>query len=196
MKLFYYILNSVLLVLALVLAYIGIIEWVDAITFVVLIITAIAVGMQAFATNAMAKYQLMPAVDINMVYRQEEKRTYFWFSNSSNLPAVVSLRLTKRGDDREQLHIQSLRLPPQRKMCTMAIVFYEQNHSTKKQNEFNPSEGEEVTLNVCIKLALENFDTKYNFKKDYRFHEYPDKSGLYRWDEITWGFPDPEWSEK
>lgn len=197
MKYFYYIIISILIISATILACVGIIKWVEAITLMVLSITAIAIFAQAFYTKEMAKYQLMPAVDINMIYENQDKKTYFWFSNSSNLPATISFELTRKNDNKNKLHVQSLRLPPQRKMCTMTISFYEKNHSNiKGESEFHPSEGDEVTLDIFVKLALEDINTSYKFKKDYRFHEYPDKSNSYRWDEITWGFPDPAWSEK
>lgn len=172
-----------------ILLFFGIIEWYEAITLIILAITAVVVGIEAFATAKMAEYQLMPALDINMVYENSEKRTYFWFSNLSNFPAVVSFNLTKRGGNKKCLHTQSFRIPAQRKMCTMAIAFFEPN----MKEEFKPIEGQEVVLNTCIGLAHKNPEVKYEFKKEYRFHEYPDKSNFYRWDEITFGFPDPSW---
>lgn len=148
---------------------------------------------QTKATEKMAEYQLMPAVDVNMVYENREKRTYFWFSNLSKLPAIASFELIKKNDEECQLHTQSLRISPQQKMCTMAIAFYESNHSTKEKHEFKPSEGDMVTLNICIKLAFEKSNIEYTFKKDYKFHEYPSGSKSYRWDENSWGYPDPSW---
>lgn len=179
MKTFYYIISVVLILVAVVFACLGLISWGEAVTLAILGLTAVAVGMQAFATNKMAQYQLMPSVDVNMVYHNPSKKTYFWFANPSNMPALVSLRLTNKGNNKEKLHEQHFRISPQRKMCT-SIVY-----------EFNPSKDKEVDLDVIIKCDLRNFDTKVEFRKSYRFFEF--QPNLYQWAETTWGDADPSW---
>ena len=174
MKLFYYIINFVVIALVLTLSFVGIITLAEATTLVVLSVTAIAIGMQAFATRRMAESQLMPAINVNMVY--EGGKTYFWFQNYSNTPAIVSFEIKKKEFK------QSLRISPQQKMCTSSAY------------DFKPLKEEEIDLDVSVESAFKNFNTKIEFKKSYKFHEF--QSGLYRWDESSWGFPDLPWPGK
>jgi len=180
-NIFYYFISITLIIVDLVFVLMDMIGWGDFISIAILGVTAIAIFMQAFATRVMAEYEIFPMVDVNMVYDNQKRKTYFWFSNTSTLPALVSFQIFNK---KEKLHDQSLRIPPQRPTRT-SIVY-----------DFDPSEGKEVTLRVSIKPALKNFDTKIDFEKSYRFHEYPEKSDSFRWDETSWGFPDPVWPEK
>ena len=135
---------------------------------------------QTKATKKMTEYQLMPSVDVNMVYEKQVGRTYFWFSNTSNIPAIVSFGVSEEKDKKlKQIHNQSLYMPPQQKRRT-SIVY-----------NFNLSAEKKLILDVNIKSAYKNLNTEIEFTKSYRFH--PD---LHRWDEISWGCPDPEWPEK
>ena len=86
-----------LLILAAVLAYllsrIEVIGSIEAINISVLLVTAMVVGIQSFATRKLAEYQVMPAVDVGMRYMPNVGKTYFWFSNASDVPAIVILQL-------------------------------------------------------------------------------------------------------
>lgn len=148
---------------------------IESISFLVLIMTAVVVGMQSFATREMAENQFMPAVEVYMIYAEEQKRTYFSFKNFSNTPALVSLKVLSGG---KQLHGQNFRISPQ---CLM---------KTDEQYDFEPVDSKEVFLKVSIKPALKNFHVENGFEKCYKFN-FSKKS----WDETSWGYRDPNWKE-
>ena len=126
---------------------------------------------QAEATERMVEHQLMPAIDVNMIYDNNVKKTYFWFSNDSKLPGMVHLEFQKNKEERKEVY-KPLRIPPKRSMKT-ATTF-----------EFSPIEGDEMIIYVLVKLALtkSNFETK--FEKSYTFTQN-------QWNENSWSFPDP-----
>src|SRR5262249_9665029 len=83
--------------------------WIGLTNIVVLSITLYWLIRYTRAAEIMTENQILPAVDVNMVFDKEFKQTYFWFWNSSNIPAMVSL--TVKTDKREQ-EINPLRIPP------------------------------------------------------------------------------------
>lgn len=123
------------------------------------------------ATEKMATYQVIPAIDVNMVYEESVRKTYFWFSNESSLPGLVFLERKKNKGNREKVY-QPLRIPPRRKMRT-ATTF-----------DFSPTEGDELILYVLIKPSLDKSNIKFEFEKSYRFSNN-------KWNETSWSFPDP-----
>ena len=127
--------------------------------------------MQSFATEKMAMYQVIPAIDVNMVYDNNKRKTYFWFSNESNLPGFVYLRY-KKNEERKKKVYHSLRVPPKRRMKT-ATSF-----------EFLPKDKDEMIIYVLIKPSIDKSSNKFEFKKSYKFNNN-------RWDETSWGYPDP-----
>ncbi len=142
------------------------------VTLIFLIKYTCATKKMAHATESMAKYQLIPAVDVNMIYDKNTKKTYFWFSNDSNLPGIVYLEFKKNKEDRKMVY-QPLRIPPKRKMKT-ATTF----------DEFSPTEGDEIVIYVSVKPALEISNIEFKFEKSYTFTQN-------QWNENSWSYPDP-----
>lgn len=123
------------------------------------------------ATESMARYQLIPAIDVNMIYQENIKKTYFWFSNDSNLPGIVYLEFKKNNEERKEVY-KPLRIPPKRSMKT-ATTF-----------EFFPNNGDEIIIYISVKPAIEKSNFEIKFEKTYKF-------GSNRWNEKSWSFPDP-----
>jgi len=152
--------------------------WLSVVSIVTLVVTLIflikytyATKKMAHATESMAKHQLIPAVDVNMVYDKNEKKTYFWFSNDSNLPGIVYLEFKKNKENRKMVY-QPLRIPPKRKMKT-ATKF-----------EFSPIERDKIVIYISVKPTLEKSNIKFEFEKSYTFIQN-------QWNENSWSYPDP-----
>ena len=124
------------------------------------------------ATEQMAIYQIIPAIDVNMCYNINSKKTYFWFSNASNLPGIVRLK-HKKNDEAIKGTYAPLRVPPKRNMRTADADF-----------GLLPSEGDKITLYVVITPAIDNSKIRIKFEKSYRFNNN-------QWNEASWSFPDP-----
>lgn len=144
----------------------------DFLNIVILSVTAYIIAMQSLATKKLAEYQVVPAIDVNMVYSLDEHRTYFWFSNESTLPGIVYLEFKKNNEKKKEVY-SSLRIPPKRKMKT-ATTF-----------DFSPTEGDTLILYVSIKPALNKSDIGFKFEKSYKFNKNI-------WNESSWSYPDPE----
>ena len=123
------------------------------------------------ATERLANYQLMPAIDVNMIYDKIIKKTYFWFSNDSNLPGMVYLEFNKNQEGRKKVY-QPLRIPPKRSMRT-ATTF-----------NFSPVHGDRMIIYVSIKPVFEKANFEIKFEKSYTFSQD-------QWNENSWSFPDP-----
>jgi len=167
------------IIAVLFLFYILKIELTQSISIAVLSVTGLAIFIQALATKKMTAYQTMPAVDVNMIYDSDQEKTYFWFSNSSNIPAFVLIK-SKIGKIKK--NIGPLRIPPNnplyqvRKTAT-SFDFFSENRT---------HEEVEAVLNITVTSALDDNQIKIRFTKSYKFDE--DKS---RWNETSWGYPDP-----
>jgi hypothetical protein len=148
---------------------------VSAITMIVLAITLYWLKRYTRATEQIATYQITPAIDVNISYNPDSKKTYFWFSNTSNLPGKVYLKHKKNNEVIKDTYTP-LRVPPKRSMKTADADF-----------GFSPSEGDKITLFVVVTPAIDNSKVKIEFEKSYRF------SGN-KWLETSWGFPDPPFS--
>jgi len=122
------------------------------------------------ATENMAKYQLIPAVDVNMIYDRSIKKTYFWFSNNSSLPGIAYLEFKKNKENRKMVY-QPLLIPPKRNMKT-ATTF-----------QFSPVDGDRMVIYILVKPALEKSSFEIKFEKSYKFTKK-------RWDETSWSYPD------
>lgn len=143
----------------------------DFVGTVVLTITLFWLIRYTRATEKMAEYQLMPTVDVNMIYEKSVGKTYFWFLNASNLPGIVYLEFQKNKEGRKMVY-QPLRIPPKRSMRT-AMTF-----------EFSPTEGDKMIIYVSVKPALEKSNFEIKFEKSYTFTQN-------QWDENSWSLPDP-----
>lgn len=150
----------------------------DVFNVIILSFTAWVVSMQSFATEKMAKYQVVPAIDVKMIYAQTSnpKNTYFWFSNESNLPGWIYLKYEKNGNGTIERVYERLRIAAKSKMKT-SDSFFE-----------NLKENDEIKLYVTIEPAFEEdvdekLDKKINFKKSYKFYRN-------QWNETSWSLPD------
>jgi len=155
----------------------------DTINSLVLAITAWIIAKQSFATERMAKYQVVPAIDVNMIYSTEpnSSSTYFWFSNESKLPGWVSLRYKKNDEEIKSVY-PKLRISPEINGIRTADFFLE-----------GAKVDDEIKLYVSIETAFEESsnkeeDTKIEFEKSYRLVK--NKQGKKQWNETSWGFPD------
>jgi len=134
------------------------------------------------ATKQMAKNQLMPAIEVNMIYDSAVKKTYFWFLNASSIPAFVLIKYNINEGEKKS-EIQKLRISPYhpqypqfKKTATTFLDFF----------NGDPPDGTKVTLDIIITPAFKKNRIKFNFIKSYKF-----KRPELRWNEITWGYPDP-----
>lgn len=124
------------------------------------------------ATEQTAIYQITPAIDVNMCYDNDSKETYFWFSNTSNLPGIVSLKHKKNNETIKDTYTP-LRVSPKRNMKTACGGF-----------GLSPSKEDKIILYVAITPAIDNSKIKIEFEKSYSF------TGN-QWNEASWSFPDP-----
>jgi len=136
---------------------------------------------QARATEKMAEYQMMPQVDVNMIYQKDHKKTYFWFCNHSNIPAIVELKL-KTGRKKHNVNERNFYLSPKEPGRRTDIVY-------DYWKESPPPHGTEADLLIVVRPAFEGFNAKVKFCKTYKFH-----GTELRWDETTWGYPDRPFS--
>ena len=136
---------------------------------------------QARATEKMAEYQIMPQVDVNMVYSKDHKKTYFWFCNYSTIPAIVELQL-KTERKRHNINERNFYLSPKEpgRRTDITYDFWKQSP---------PPHGTEAELLITTRPAFDDFSAKLSFSKTYKFH-----GTRMRWDETTWGYPDRSFS--
>lgn len=157
--------------------------WITSISVVVLSFTLIWLVRYTHATEKMAEYQVMPAVDVNMIYEKSVGKTYFWFLNTSSIPAFVTIKIDikNEGEHKEQ-ELGPLRISPYH-------PHYPQFKKTATSFDFlegDSSRETEVVLNITVTPAFDNGRIKFNFTKSYGF----DKSEL-QWNETSWNYPDP-----
>jgi len=154
--------------------------WISLINIVVLIITLLWLVRYTHATEKMADYQLMPAVDVNMIYEKSIGKTYFWFLNASSMPAFVSIEFNI--NEKSKGKIAPLRIPP-----------YHPNYPQLKRTDIsfdflngNLIDGTNLILNIIITPAFNDNKIKIKFTKSYRFNK-----SKFQWDETSWSCPDP-----
>jgi hypothetical protein len=154
--------------------------WVTVATTSLLFLTWCFLFRYTRATEKIAEHQLAPAVDVNMVYDRDIKKTYFWFSNASSIPAFVLIKYDinrmKKGE------VGPLRIAPYhprfsefKKTATFLDIVDEDSYS-----ETN------IVLDITITPALKKSPIKVEFTKSYKF----DQAEL-QWNEKTWSYPDP-----
>lgn len=160
------------------------IDW-NAISAIVMAVTIFYIYKQTRATEKMAEDQMIPAVDVNMEYDESSKKSHFWFSNLSHIPAVVELTLETTlkkhpiNGDRGGFYL-SPKEPGRQTQDAYSFDWTE-----------HPPNRTRVNLVVLVRPAFENCLAKFNFIKSYQFH-----AEKLRWDEYTWGFPDRELRRK
>ncbi|MFZ3074152.1 MAG: hypothetical protein WA093_03430 [Minisyncoccales bacterium] len=146
--------------------------WLGFGNLVVLTITLYFLIRYTRATEQVSIYQTMPAIDVNMCYNENSRKTYFWFSNASNLPGIAYLKHKKNGETIKDTYTP-LRIPPKIKIRTSDADF-----------GLSPSEGDVITLYIIITPAIDKSEVKIKFEKSYKFREN-------KWLEASWNFPDP-----
>lgn len=164
-------------------------DW-NAIAAVAQIFSALLVGISLIwiaktteVTEKMMENQMMPSVTVNMLFDKNHQRTYFWFLNSSNTPALVEMKLKTEG---REYQIGPYRVPSHLhpfakssiKRTAASFDFLEGDYGSHKNNT-------EVILDVVVKADIKNRDISIPFTKSYRFNE-----SNKEWDETTWSFPD------
>lgn len=135
------------------------------------------------ATEKMVENQMMPSVTVNMIFDKDRQRTYFWFLNSSNTPALVEMKLKTEGREysigpyRVPSHLHPFAKSSIKKTET-SFDFLEGNYGSQKNNT-------EAVLDVVVKADIINRDISYSFTKNYRFNE-----SNKEWNETTWSYID------
>ena len=152
--------------------------WLGIGNVIVLAITVFWLIKYTRATEKMVENQTLPSVDVNMIYDNQEKKTYFWFLNASIIPALVSMKLKIKEKEHD---IGPLRIAPNHSQ-----VF----HFKKTATSFNFLEGKEdeqteAVLKILINPAIDNQKIKLSYTKNYKFN-----TSRKEWDESTWGYPD------
>lgn len=152
-------------------------------SIVVLSITLIILIRYTIATEKIKEYYIMPAVDANMVYDENQKKTYFWFSNSSKIPALVSMKLKIK----DKVHkIDSLRIPPNNlpyQELRSTAINYDFLEGIKEPNNIK------AILNIKVGPAFDKNKTHFSFTKSYEFNS------SQQWVETTWFLPDPKFPD-
>ncbi|MDD5146295.1 MAG: hypothetical protein PHN39_00890 [Candidatus Pacebacteria bacterium] len=155
--------------------------WLSFLNLIVLAITLFFLIRYTRATEKMEKHQFMPAVDVNMIYEKSVGKTYFWFLNASTIPAFVLIKFRvnkKKGGEIGPLRISPYHPHyPQLKKTATTFDFFKEDSS---------NDNIEIVLNITVTPALSKSHIKFRFIKHYRFNR-----SEFRWDEISWGYPDP-----
>lgn len=169
-------------------------DW-NVVAAIAQIFSAILVGISliwmaktAEVTEKMMENQMMPSVTVNMIFDKARQRTYFWFLNSSNIPALVEMKLKIEG---REYQIDPYRIPSHLhpfakssiKRTAASFDFLEGDYGNHKNNT-------EATLDVIVKADIRNREISIPFTKNYRFNE-----SNKEWDETTWSFPDVPFPE-
>lgn len=159
-------------------------DW-NATAAIVQVLSALLVGISLIwiakntkTTGKMVENQMMPAVEVNMIYDKQEKKTYFWFLNASTIPALISMSLKIK--DKEH-YIGPLRIAPYHPQ----IFHFKKTATPHDFLEGNESEETEAILNIEVKPAYDNQEIKFSFTKNYRF-----STTQKEWNESTWSYPD------
>lgn len=154
--------------------------WISIANIFILGITLYWLKKYTQATQKMVNNQITPAINVNMNYDENAKKTYFWFSNASNIPAFVSIevKVKMNGVIKTKKDIGPYRISPYH-------PDYKELKKTATSFDFL-KDGNEVSLIIAISPAIDdNNKIKTKFNKSYKFNE-----GDKRWDENTWNFPD------
>jgi hypothetical protein len=142
------------------------------------------VRKQSDFEKKMAENQLMPMVDVNMIYDKILKKTYFWFINASSIPAFALVKYNINNGEKEGIvNGKELRISPYHPHYPQA-----KRTAVAHLDIFNgdPPDQTKITLNIIITPAFKNYDNiEFKFDKSYRF----EKSEL-QWYENTWGYQD------
>lgn len=149
-------------------------NWISIGNLVILGLTLKWLIKYTLATQKMVENQMMPSVNVNMVYDKNIRMTRFWFSNGSKFPAMVSVKLGKKD-----------------KLNLFIAPSHEQYKELRHTAGINIPTDDLVTMNVSVTSALKNTTGKWEFSKSYKFN----KTNM-EWDETTWGFPDPAFPTK
>lgn len=159
-------------------------DW-NAIASIAQVFSAILVGVSLIwiakntkTTEKMVENQMMPAVDVNMIYDKQEKKTYFWFLNASTIPALVSMTLKIKDKEHS---IGPLRISPHHPQ----IFHFKKTATSFDFLEGNESEETEAILDIEVRPAFDNQEIKSSFIKNYRFN-----TTQKEWNESTWSYPD------
>lgn len=170
-------------------------DW-NAVDAIAQIFSALLVGVSLVwiakttaATEKTMENQMMPSITVNMIFDKNRQRTYFWFLNSSNVPALVEMKLNIEG---REYQIGPYRVPSHVhpfskssiKRTAASFDFLEGNYGSGKNNT-------EAVLNVMVKADIKNRNIFTAFTKNYRFNE-----SNKEWDETTWAFPDIPFPEQ
>lgn len=149
----------------------------QSIYIIIMAITAGVIAVQSIATVQLTEQQNKPSVDVNMLYDVPSGKTYFWFYNSSAIPALVELKVSTKNNVNK---ISSLRIPPKKQIPNVPIAYVRR---TASHYDF---EKTELKLEVTVSSALSD-GNKYNttYTKNYHFNEKSQE-----WLENTWGFSD------
>ncbi len=147
------------------------------------------IARTAEANEKMVENQMMPSVTVNMIFDKNRQKTYFWFLNSSNTPALVEMKLKTEG---REYQIGPYRVPSHLhpfakssiKRTDAGFDFLEGEYGSNKNNT-------EAILDVVVKADIQNRDISVTFTKSYRFNE-----SNKEWDETTWSFPDVPFPEQ
>jgi len=152
--------------------------WMSLGSIIVLSLTLRWLIKYTRATEKILNNQIMPTVDVNMLYNKEFDKTYFWFLNTSKIPAMVSMILKTQDEEHK---IESLRIEPYheqiKNLKRTAIKFdFLKGQNAKEAN---------VSLTTTVKPATDNQEIESSFTKNYRFDP-----NTKEWNETTWNFPD------
>ena len=121
-----------------------------------------------------------------MIYESMENKTYFWFSNASTIPGFVKIKLKNLASDKVY-DIGPYRISPD----NQHLYQFKKTATSFDFLEGNLQDRTELTLNINIMPAFDDNKIESNFTKSYRFNKLE-----LRWDETTWGYPDPVWPVK
>ncbi len=172
----------------------GTINWdtISAIASVVLLIAIFiqskAIKEQAEATKKMAEYQIMPFVDVKMIYIESDKKTYFGFFNPSDILALVTIDVSFYDKNESIIWKHpsfTYQIEPKIQKNTTNTFFDD------KINSDIYKEGVKAKLSIIIKPDIENIpsDVKVIIFRSYNFH-YDPITHTNKWVQKKWGDSD------
>ena len=158
---------------------------------VVLAITAVFIAIQALETRRMVKNQMMPIVDVGMIFDKAASKTRLQFLNVKKIPTLVwlSLNFEVEGKNVDLDDTANSRLIGKRPIRLVGSRSYITAPGFFKEFTAHENAGKTIRAHLKIEVAPLSDEKSKSLldKKTYRF----DFVGRDWIDDDWWGVPDP-----
>jgi hypothetical protein len=148
---------------------------------------------QAKASEKMAEYQVMPSVEMFLIYNKNNGGSCFAFYNLSSTPGIITFDLSLKQDSSGRGSKYggniSYRIPPQGFLITASTFLTEKD--LPKKMEIKKDFVVKVRATIVPDLNNVGPDIKRTYEKTYKLMDSShDTLSDKRWDEESIGFPD------